>query len=142
MDETSNIVAAHALQVETQGEQIRKSLKNSLLLSDTGEHADRIRRAADVSGVFMNMMSNPSKKSVKFTRRSEEKETSEFDNMQSKLGAGEDPLDILSQSCSTQFEVSKSINSELGQQLKHLEELENTTDKNRNKVKLLHQKLF
>mmetsp|Transcript_35607 Transcript_35607/g.44073 ORF Transcript_35607/g.44073 Transcript_35607/m.44073 type:complete len:124 (-) Transcript_35607:1472-1843(-) len=56
MYESNAITAANAEAVEIQGDQIKRSLKNSFMVGDTTEHADRISRAADFTGVIKNLV--------------------------------------------------------------------------------------
>lgn len=142
MDEAETLTMANAEQIDAQGEQIRKGVKNSLIVSDTTEHADRIRRAADVSGVFMNLFTNPSKKSVKFTREQAKRDAQLHEKRMEHHEHSDDPLDVLAQKASSQYHVSNAINRELDEQNKQLDVLDNTTVKNQRKVAQLQKSLF
>jgi len=148
LSESNAITASNAQAVEIQGEQIKRSLKNSFMVGDTSEHANRINRAADISGVIRNIMNGASKRTKQFENDVEKQDKALKSSLERELKDmndgfnPEDPLDQLSRNCAQQYNTMKAMNSTLDNQNQHLEQLEETVDKNKSSVESLRNKIL
>lgn len=130
----------NSLTVLVQGEQIQKSFEQAALVSKTTTHAERIARAADVSGIFKNYLSS-SPSTVKRIRleQNRQAETSETDENRSEHQY--DSVSRLERSTTGYLRTVKEMQSHVTRHNSKLDEVEIAVDNSRFSLKHLRKHL-
>ena len=132
-EDIERLSGQNAQLVSSQGEQILRTLKQAAMVSDTTKYAERINRAADVSGVLRNLVTTPtikhvkSPKSVQRTKRM----TQESDN----AGTSQDSINRLDNSVVRNLALATDLRREIKTHNQQLEEVDTTIESATSRLK-------